>query len=359
MKLNVFRSGSSKRQSTARIAIVASAVMLASLISSTLGVAGASAGSTGPNGPTSQLVLTHNGAIVQQLPAPKGANDLHYVWQNLGCKGQYAFPYVIMYWTENGRVIGKGLAPCKANDFEFAWNVDGMITTASWTVNGLPMQPGIKPPAGANDVHVFLTGRGRLLKAWWTLNGKPLQSIQIPGYVNDMHWYGYPIPVGVVIGSPSFLFFTHNGKVVGGTQAPGNANDLHYVWTKGKCRGAYEYPLVTLIFTIDGRVIGKTLAPCKANDFEFSWNPQGMVTGATWTQDGRPMAQIALPTSAPVNDVHLYLGGHTRLLSAWWTFNGQPISTIKLPGYVNDMHWYGYPPKTPGKVAGVTESVYR
>ena len=162
-----------------RAGILAAALVVATMFASTLGLATAGAKTAGvTNGPVqSTLYLTHDGKIVGVVPAPKGANDLHYVWHGKeGCRNGILFPLVTVYFTENGRIIGKALAPCKSNDFEFKWDANtGLITGATWTVNGLPMNPPITVPTGSNDVHVFLTGATRLVKAWWTLNGKPLQ----------------------------------------------------------------------------------------------------------------------------------------------------------------------------------------
>jgi len=337
---------------------MAATVLLTSLLSLSLGAVTSALGSTSPAGSGSQLVFTRNGAVVEQIQAPTNANDLHYVWSNERCLNGYAYPYIRLFWTLNGNVIGNpGLAPCRANDFEFAWNVDGTITTASWTVNGRIMEPSLSPPQGANDVHLFLTGKTHLLKAWWTYDGKPIQAIKIPGLVNDMHWYGYPIVA--TNGVPTYLYFTSYGKVVGRVPAPQQANDLHYVWTSGGCKNGYAFPYIRLLWTIDGKVIGSpTLAPCKANDFEFSWSPSGNVMSASWTMNGMVLANLAVPEGVPVNDVHLYLGQHLRLLSAWWTYDGQPISRIRIPGFVNDMHWYGYPITT-ASFPAVPEGFYR
>ena len=359
MKLNQLQSARTVPGRTGRMGIMAAMILLVTMLSSSLGVAGAK--NSGPAAGGSTLFLTHNGRIVGQDPAPIEANDLHYVWSQTGCKGRYAFPYTYLYFTQNGAVIGKALAPCKSNDFEFSFDPkSGLILKATWTVNGVPMNPPILVPQGSNDVHVFLTGKTHLLKAWWTLNGQPIQGIPIPGFVNDMHWYGYPVPVGVTLGVPTFLYFTHNGKVVGSTPAPPNANDLHYIWSNGGCRGGFAYPYVKVFFTVNGQVIGKpVMAPCRANDFELAWNQGGCITSASFTVNGRVIANIPVIAGICVDDAHVYLSGKTHLLFAWWTFNGQPVSVIKIPGYVNDMHWYGYPTTTPGVVKGVTKDIYR
>lgn len=342
-----------------RAGMIAITVLLATMLSTTIG---ASAKSAGPDGgaPANTLYLTHNGHIVATDPAPKGANDLHYVWKQTGCRGRYAFPLVYVYFTLNGRVIGKDRAPCKANDFEFDFDAaSGQISKATWTQDGKPMPIPVRLPRGANDVHVFLTGKTRLLKAYWTMDGRPIQGIDIPGYVNDMHWFGYPIPPKID-SVRTFLFFTLNGKVVGGQPSPPNANDLHYIWSNGGCNTATNTPSAKLILTVNGSPVRGLKAPCNANDFELAWSPQGCITTASWTQNGRIIATITVPAGACVNDAHIYLAGKRHLLYAWWTFNGQPIlPPIRIPGRVNDMHWYGYPPPNPGVVAGVGADIYR
>jgi hypothetical protein len=153
------------------------------------------------------IIFTHDGKVIGRALAPqcdpatgRCANDVHFVWGNGDCKGNYLYPPVVVVWTTNGQVEVPGgppptkpeLAPCRANDFEFAWNELNQIKIGSWTHNGTPFARVI-PPSGSNDAHIFWYGKGRYLqKAWWTtLNGNPLSGIIVPRGTNDVHFYGY------------------------------------------------------------------------------------------------------------------------------------------------------------------------
>ena len=128
-------------------------------------------------------------------------------------------------------------------------------------------------------------------------------------------------------------------------------NDLHFVWasaTAPRCVNGIEIPPVLVFWTDNGQLIYNNkpvVAPCGANDFEFAWDPNGNVTTATWTKNGKVLKWVFPPTvppaTVPINDAHIFfLGTGNHLVKVYWSLNGKPYgSAVPVPAGTNDAHW--------------------
>jgi len=130
-------------------------------------------------------------------------------------------------------------------------------------------------------------------------------------------------------------------------------NDVELVWaTPKKCAGGIQFPPVLLQWTYNGSDQGPptaagipgyyvpTLAPCRVNDFDAAWGPNYNFTSADWTVNGKPVINVAPPTTANDFEVNWLKGG--LLKAAYWTLDGKRAVRIPLKTdvKVNDAHFY-------------------
>jgi len=314
------------------------------------GIAGAGAIPASVPFGRSSLFFARNSLMIipGQHHAPTTANGLDYTWPGGTCKGGYAWPRVQLVWTHDANLTGHYvdgdiavkplLAVCHTNGFSLAWNSDGSVTRASWR-RGQTNIESLVPPGGANGVHVILQG-STMSHAWWTDNGAIIQpTVHVPSLVNEMHWYGFSIPVGTS-GVPSYATLRSKGHMTSVT-APANADELHVQWSKA-CDAAGNGPVVWFQFTDNGTTWTQAGYDCKFNGLQFAWNEKGFMTSVDGFHKGAELTSIVGVVNT--NDAHLPLPSHVHLIDAWWAYNGEPISKIKLPSPVTQVSWYGYQP---------------
>lgn len=120
--------------------------------------------------PRPTLRLTVNGQVVGIIIGPRGARDIHIIWDLPVLEGGGYFTDKLGKEIPKTRFIfGPGV-----NDFHFS-------PSGRFRKGGVPL----KPPQGANDIHIDFEGIF-ITRAWWTQNGERLQEIPIEEGTTDI-----------------------------------------------------------------------------------------------------------------------------------------------------------------------------